>query len=94
MPCCVGFRGPEGVPLDEITLSEMPPDEKAFWRDFLHLADKEVREHERNRDEEPYVPSDALATAFWKAANAYDGMQYCQMKQLARRFSFAIHAMC
>lgn len=77
--------GLHGVPLDDITLNDMPAGERQFWLEFLELATSELGAAEA----QPAKPSEELQRRYAEALTKYNGRVYCQVKQLEGLFAFA-----
>lgn len=81
---------PQGVPLNQDTLSRMSGEERDFWMDFLEEASRMVNvfANDGGMRNKPWDPPESLRTKYWKAVAEYNGRQYCQMHQLGELFRF------
>ena len=78
--------GPHGIPLDEVTLDDMPMEKRNYFLSFMELAKEEL---DRANWIRPTKPSAALQEMFAKIVRDYDGRIYCQVNQVEGLFSFA-----
>lgn len=78
----------QGVPLDPLTLGNMPQEEQDFWNDFLSEADQVLCARDAGDATPPYPPTASLNMKYKIAVEKYDGEKYCQMRQLKQLFTF------
>lgn len=81
------FSEQKGVPLDEETLREMKPKERAFWMDFLSKAQKLIQQRKSEREKGPFMATPLLVALYRKAIKRYEGEKYCQVRQLESIFN-------
>lgn len=77
----------KGVPLNEMTLSEMSKEERKFWEDFLEEAKQIIDKKEAKDGTKPFRPPLSLKRKYREAITKYDGGKYCQIRQLQEIFA-------
>ena len=71
-----------GIPLEDLSLDDMPVEEKLFWRSFMELVEKERFQAKSI----PFKPSSALLNKYAEAVRNHDGEAFCRAKGIDALF--------
>ena len=77
-----------GTALTPEVMSKMKASEKRFWEGFLSRAKIEIDKASDGTKGFPIEPSKILQRQYIKAIEKYDGLIYCQIRQLQYYFRF------
>ncbi len=80
-----GRMGPQGIPLDEVTLNGMSLEERSFWTKFMELA---MKEFDAGASAMPIAPSADLSVMYAEAIRNHNGQIYCPVQQMREIFGF------
>lgn len=77
-----------GVAMIPEVMDKMKAGERRFWESFLSRAKREIGKASDGTKEFPIEPSDILQRQYIKAIEKYDGVKYCQIRQMEYYFRF------